>query len=237
MTSLPVSLYAKDLNTTKPAWTIWNENTFQSVSYRQSEVHKSLIEIKATANVNSTLSGFITFIEDVNNTPNWLANARESKIITRYTPRKNSFFIKLSNIWPLKARALLLDSIYWQNPDLSLEIKLTDRKEGIAVGESLLQAQDWGDYLRVKIYSAHWKIIPLTPKPQIGLNPRPELLIEYIFTADGRGSVPDWIAEHFALKSIWKSMNNIRHQLPQKKWQQQTVKGITEIPLTTGKDN
>ncbi len=55
--------------------------------------------------------------------------------------------------------------------------------------------------------------------------------IEYQFIADGHGSIPQWLADHLALKSVWKSMRNIRRQLPDKKWQQKKVSGITEISM------
>jgi hypothetical protein len=42
-----------------------------------------LTEIKVTALVNSSLSGFLLFLEDVNNTPTWLTNASSSKLYYR----------------------------------------------------------------------------------------------------------------------------------------------------------
>tara|TARA_B100000809_G_scaffold195769_1_gene195192 strand:+ start:449 stop:610 length:162 start_codon:yes stop_codon:yes gene_type:complete len=42
--------------------------------------------------------------------------------------------------------------------------------------------------------------------------------IEYIFIVDGGGDTPKWLADHFTLKSIWKTMRNIRRHLPKEKW-------------------
>jgi len=222
-------------------WKTWKENNQQSVSYRSIVIDKhngtdghiatrQLIEVKATAKVNSSISAFLLFIQDVDNTPNWLVNASKSKIIKQYSATENSFYITLAKIWPLQARVLLLHSTYWQNSDLSIEINLVDDMLNLNEPTKFIADLNIDEYLPVKIHSAHWKI---TPK-LINDNDQPlkqtELFIEYVFIADGRGDTPKWLADHLALKSIWKSMRNIRRQLPDEKWQQQqTIRGITEL--------
>jgi len=213
-------------------WKIWKDNSSQSVSYRpaiiEGNIDKKLIEIRATATVHSSLAGFLVFLQNNDNTQNWLVNAGESKLMRQYSVQKNSFYIKLTKIWPLQPRILILNSSYWQNHDLSVEIKVTD---AINLDNYILSSiKNLDEYLQVKIYSAHWKIIPMLLE---GKNRG--ITIEYIFIVDGRGDTPKWLADHFTLKSIWKTMRNIRRQLPKEKWQQQTVKGITElstIPIT-----
>jgi hypothetical protein len=216
-------------NTSENPWKLWNKSSTQSVSYRaaiiDNQTDDKLIEIKATATVHSSISGFLCFLQDVDNTQHWLINASESKIIKQYSAQENSFYIKLTKIWPLQPRILMLHSTYWQNDDLSLEIKLTDAN-AVSVKDYMLSAvSNLDDYLQVKVHSAHWKILPKRSEDE-----STEIVIEYIFIADGRGDTPKWLADHFSLKSIWKSIRNIRRQLPQEKWQQQTVKGITELP-------
>lgn len=219
-------------NASQTPWKIWKNNNSQSVSYRpaiiEGDIDKKLIEIRATATVHSSLSGFLVFLQDVDNTQNWLVNANESKIIRQYSAQENSFYIKLSKIWPLQPRILMLHSTYWQNDDLSVEIKLTDAEN---VEDYLLSSvSHFNKYLPVQTHSAHWKILPKQLDDETT-----GITIEYIFIVDGRGDTPKWLADHFTLKSIWKTMRNIRRQLPEEKWQQQTVKGITElstIPLT-----
>ena len=217
-------------NASETPWKLWKKSSLQSVSYRPAiidgNIDKKLIEIKATATIHSSISGFLLFLQDVNNTPNWLVNASESKIIEQYSANENSFYIKLTKIWPLKPRILMLNSTYWQNDDLSVEIKLTDAKSALDEDTMLSAVRNLDDYLQVKTHSAHWKIMPRQSEEE-----GTEIGIEYIFIADGRGDTPKWLADHLALKSIWKSIRNIRRQLPRKKWQQQTVEGITELSV------
>lgn len=211
-------------------WKLWKKNSSQSVSYRpaliNNQIDKKLIEIKASTTVNSTMSGFLLFLQDVNNTQQWLVNASESKIIQRHSTEESSFYIKLTQLWPLRPRILILNSTYWQNDDLSIEIKLTDA-DPISLEETTsVTIEHLAEFLQVKTHSAHWKIIPKLSKGE-----GHKVSIEYVFIADGRGDTPKWLADHLALKSIWKSMRNIRRQLPQEKWQHKTIKGITELSV------
>ncbi|ALO34620.1 hypothetical protein CMT41_07745 [Colwellia sp. MT41] len=216
-------------------WKTWKQTSEQSVSYRTAahtgKTDKNLIEIRATATVHSSIAGFLLFLQDVSNTPNWLVNASESEIIKQYSAKEHSFYIKLAKIWPFMPRILILNSSYWQNDDLSVEINITDISAMKTDKRSPLALTNIEDYLKVKVHHAHWKITPKRPEDNDASIKLTELYIEYIFTADGRGNTPKWLADHIALKSIWKSMRNIRRQLPEEKWQQQAIKGITELSV------
>ena len=127
-------------------WKTWKKSKNLSVSSRVSTID-NLTEIKATALVNSSLSGFLLFIEDVNNTPNWLTNANHSEVISQLSATESIFIVTFSAIWPLKARHLQLHSTYWQNNDLSVEIQLQD-DFSIDMAHS--------DAVRIKFYNGHW---------------------------------------------------------------------------------
>lgn len=103
-------------------WKVWKQQESLSISSRQSSI-ENLTEIKATAVVKSSLSGFLLFIQDVDNTPKWLTNAYQSQIINVISTNEHIFTVNFSAIWPLKARHLQLHSTFWQKKDLSVEIK------------------------------------------------------------------------------------------------------------------
>jgi hypothetical protein len=202
--------------TSELPWTQWKKSTNLSVSSRVSTIDK-LTEIKTTAIVNSSLSGFLLFIEDVNNTSAWLTNATSSKIVKQLSATDHIFTVNFSAIWPLKPRHLQLHSHYWQNDDLSVEIKLKD-DFSIDIEHS--------DAVRIKFYEGHWLLTPI-----INNKRQKQLIIEYRFIADNGGEMPKWFADQLALKSILKSMKQMSQQLPQSKWQQQTKPGIIELSL------
>ena len=202
--------------TSELPWTQWKKSTNLSVSSRVSTIDK-LTEIKTTAIVNSSLSGFLLFIEDVNNTSAWLTNATSSKIVKQLSATDHIFTVNFSAIWPLKPRHLQLHSHYWQNDDLSVEIKLKD--------DFSLDIEH-SDAVRIKFYEGHWLLTPI-----INNKRQKQLIIEYRFIADNGGEMPKWFADQLALQSILKSMKQMSQQLPQSKWQQQTKPGIIELSL------
>lgn len=197
-----------------PPWTQWKKSTNLSVSSRVSTIDK-LTEIKTTAIVNSSLSGFLLFIEDVNNTSAWLTNATSSKIVKQLSATDHIFTVNFSAIWPLKPRHLQLHSHYWQNDDLSVEIKLKD-DFSVDIEHS--------DAVRIKFYEGHWLLTPIINNKQ-----QKQLLIEYRFIADNGGEMPKWFADQLALKSILKSIKKLSLQLPKSKYQQKIIPGITEL--------
>jgi len=197
-------------------WTQWKKSKNLSVSSRVSTINK-LTEIKTTAVVNSSLSGFLLFIEDVNNTPAWLTNAKSSKIVKQLSATDHIFIVNFSAIWPLKPRHLQLHSHYWQNNDLSIEIEL---KDDFSIEVKHPNA------VRIKFYEGHWLLTPI-----INNKRQKQLIIEYTFIADNGGEMPKWFADQLALKSILKSMKKLSQQLPQSKWQQHTKPGIIELSL------
>jgi hypothetical protein len=204
-------------------WKTWKKNTHLKVSYRDVEKKNSLntsglIEIKVNAVVDSTLSGFLLFIQDVNNTPNWLNGAQNSEIINQTSLNEHSFFIEISAMWPLKPRMLILHSRFWQNKDLSVDISV-NQKQSLHDLDSKLKNK-LQDFLIVTVHYAHWH---LTPEPLLA---NPKLNIEYVFVADGAGVAPKWLSNHIALKSIWQSINNLKEQLPKSSWQKYQLPNI-----------
>ena len=210
-------------------WKVWKQEDDLKVSYRDATIEyypkaKGLIEIKANLTVDSSLSGFLLFIQDVANTPQWLDGAKESQIIVKKSKQEDSFFVEVSTIWPLKPRLLLLHSRFWQNEDLSVDISV--KQERNLNNLSNLIGEELSEFLIVEVHYAHWA---LTPEPFTLFNLMPRLNIEYILVADGGGVAPKWLANKVALRSIWQTMNNLKQQLPNSTWQKINIQGIKEL--------
>lgn len=209
----------------QPNWKLWQKTEHLNVSYRNiKNAHFTnngkLLEIKASAQVNSSISGFLLFIQDVNNISSWLDNADKGELLQQISDSKNQFYIHFAGLWPIKPRLLVLRSHYWQKSDHSVEIRLNDDDSAIA---KQIKAP-FIDAIRINIHQAHWHVTP-----KLSASGQRTLLIEYQFIADAGGNVPQWLANHFALRSIWKSMHNITELLPKSQWQQHTIAGINEL--------
>lgn len=59
-------------------WTLWKENEAIKIYYRKLD-DTPLIEMKVNATIKFTLSGFLLFIQDTDNIPNWLDNVKQAK--------------------------------------------------------------------------------------------------------------------------------------------------------------
>jgi len=204
---------------TELPWKKWQKTNTLSVSYRPTK-NASLIEIKASATVKSNIAGFLLFIQDVENTPKWLANATSSKVLEQISIDENIFTVNFSGFLFVKPRKIIVRSHYWQNNDLSVEISVQS--------ENILNQNNDNDSKNTviaHIHSAHWVLTPFIDKSN-----QKQLNIEYSFIADSGGDMPEWLTQHMALKLIWKTMKNIMRQLPKSHWQQKSLSNIKELP-------
>lgn len=192
------------------AWQVWRQDAELKVSYRASQ-YDDLIEIKAQAQLASSLAGFIYFIEDLNQLPHWLDNAESAKVINQIALNENIFITRFKGLWPVSAREMVVYSHYWQNNDLSVEIAVKDASDSITATKNTV---------RMQVIKAHWQIVP-TKVNQIKIN--------YQFIVDPKGNIPQWLTKPMTLNGIWTTLNNIREQLPHSQWQQKSRIDIQEL--------
>jgi len=200
------NVQANDLS----SWNIWKQNSELSVFYRASQ-YDDVIEIKAQAKVNSTLTGFIYFIEDFKQVPHWLDNVESAKCISQSSRNESVFITRFKGLWPISAREIVAHSRYWQNEDLSIEIAVKDASNAIEKNQNVI---------RMHVLSAHWTIVPMSAD---------RIVITYQFMVDPKGNIPLWLTKPMTLNGIWSTLHNIQSQLPQSKWQQQVNDDIQEM--------
>jgi hypothetical protein len=192
------------------SWNIWKKNSELSVFYRASQ-YDDVIEIKAQAKVNSSLAGFIYFIEDFKQAPHWLDNVESAVCIRKISSNEIVFITQFKGLWPISAREIVAHSRYWQNEDLSIEIAVKDASNII---------ENTQDVIRMHVFSAHWTIVPMAVD---------RIAITYQFLVDPKGNIPLWLIKPITLNGIWTTLHNIQSQLPRNKWQRQVNDDIQEI--------
>lgn len=190
-------------------WQVWRQDTELKVSYRTSQ-YNDLLEIKAQAQVASSLAGFMYFLEDIALLPVWLDNAESAKIINQITANENIFITRFKGLWPVSAREMVVHSHYWQNDNLSVEIAVKDASDSIIATKNTI---------RMQVLKAHWLVVP-TKTSQIE--------ISYQFIVDPKGNIPQWLIKPMTLNGIWTTLNNIREQLPNSPGQQKSRADIQE---------
>jgi hypothetical protein len=211
VSSLAVKSTPQSMDKSKhEAWQVWRQDAELKVSYRASQ-YDDLIEIKAQAQLASSLAGFIYFIEDLSQLPHWLDNAESAKVINQIALNENIFITRFKGLWPVSAREMVVYSHYWQNNDLSVEIAVKDASDSITATKNTV---------RMQVIKAHWQIVP-TKVNQIKIN--------YQFIVDPKGNIPQWLTKPMTLNGIWTTLNNIREQLPHSQWQQKSRIDIQEL--------
>tara|TARA_B110000211_G_scaffold3799_2_gene4420 strand:- start:5545 stop:6258 length:714 start_codon:yes stop_codon:yes gene_type:complete len=190
-------------------WQVWRQDAELKVSYRTSQ-YNDLLEIKAQAQVASSLAGFMYFLEDLALLPVWLDNAESAKIINQITANENIFITRFKGLWPVSAREMVVHSHYWQNDNLSVEIAVKDASDSIIATKNTI---------RMQVLKAHWLVVP-TKTSQIE--------ISYQFIVDPKGNIPQWLTKPMTLNGIWTTLNNIREQLPNSPGQQKSRADIQE---------
>ncbi len=207
-------VYAADTPQTK--WNEWKTSPTTTVKYKELESEK-LITIHAKTVVKSSISGFIQFIQDTQHVNNWLDNAKSTHVIEQISIYKNVFVTQFYGLWLIKPRYMLVTSEYWQNKDLSIEIKVQEAKN-IRINDSIL-SKELEKQIKITVINAKWHITP---------NQDRTLTIEYTFTVDPKGTLPFWITKRFSLKGIWNTMETLNEQLPTSKWQSHHLTHINE---------
>ena len=201
------------LPTNLPSEADWQQvRTSDTIRVSIAKINNSrLAHIRAELTVRSSLSGFLLFLQDYTNIPNWLDNAYHSELIEQLTPARNIFITQFDGVWPVKRRDMVIETQYHQNSDLSIAIEVLDASEKTPVNN---------DVIRVSVLHARWLITPLERTGQIK--------IQYEFSVDPNGEVPKWLVNQMTIRSVWQTMRNIEQQLPSSQWQQFHVEGIVE---------
>ncbi|WP_448555508.1 START domain-containing protein [Thalassotalea montiporae] len=185
--------------------------TAKPAKFQKQNENKHLAHIRAELTVRSSLSGFLLFLQDYDNIPNWLDNAYHSELISQESPTRNIFITYFEGIWPVKPRDMVIDTEFTQQPDLSINIDVKDASNEIPLSN---------DIVRVSVLHANWLIKPIE---RLGY-----IHIAYEFSVDPNGAIPVWLVNQMTVNSVWQTMRNIEQQLPASQWQQFHINSIKE---------
>lgn len=191
-------------------WRLWRESQALSLYYRDFK-NTPLIEVKVQAKLTSSLAGFLLFLQDYPMIPNWLERAESSELIRQISDTENLFITRFKGVWPISKREMIIRSQYWQNPDLSVELKAQDASHELGITN---------DIIRIKLIRSHWMLKPIT---------KGQLLVTHTIMADPKGCLPIWLVNQVSLRAMWASLQAMQQQLPLSPWQSMTIPWIQEF--------
>jgi len=188
-TFLSVTTVAQDND-----WQLFKAESGVRVEYRRKTAH--LLEIRAQTEVNSNIGAFIHLLEDTGNIDKWVPNADKAELLSHPDPETYIVHTYFNAPWPVADRDMVTRSVW-----------TTDEKSG----ELILDVQDLGDkypevagYIRMQHVQARWTLTPQSDG---------KLLIRYQGQADPAGSLANFIADNVALKSLFKTFEELSQVL------------------------
>lgn len=182
-------------------WKNWRQKPSLQLQYRDRE--DGLIEIHATFKTSSTLSGFLLFIQDLDNIQSWVAQSEKAQYLETFSNNEFIFKTKFSPVWPISERRLIVRSSHRQLTNGAIIINLEDVSE--------LYPSDNEDVVTAKLIAGSWLITATGKNKIIG---------EYKLIIDPMGNVPLWLAKQASLSNMWDTLVNLQSQLPTSKWQE-----------------
>ena len=188
---LPLCLTAED-------WSGYKQQDGVTVEYRRHS--DGVLEIKAQLTLKSLTGAFLHLLNDTAAISDWVANAKRVEILASPASNTNIVHTYFSAIWPVSPRDMVTQSIWKQNTDGVLYLRVTD------LGGQYPQTDG---YVRMQQVEALWTLTPLADG---------SLHIQYQGQADPAGKVPHFIANRVALKAMFDTFRNLRKVLP--KYQQ-----------------
>ncbi|NMP32441.1 hypothetical protein HII17_12790 [Thalassotalea sp. M1531] len=179
--------------------------------YKAQTKDSNFAHVRAELTTYSSLSGFLLFLQDYKNIPNWLDNANNALLIRQITPSRNLFVTHFDGIWPVKPRNMVIETEYIQQPNLSIDIYVQDASD---------KTEQFQNSIRIKVQHAHWHIAPQQEQGLIKIN--------YQFNVDPKGSAPSWLVNKMTISSVWNTMQKIEQLLPNSPWQNFHITHIEE---------
>lgn len=177
--------------------------------YKRSVEGSSLKELKVISTFQSSLTGFVSFIQDIPAQSSYMYNCNHSKVLKEINDRELIFYQQLKAPWPFSDRDGIYHQVIEQDPVTRM---ITIRST--AMSEYLPQKKG---FIRVPKMRCSWILKP---------NARGTIDSEYYFYGEPGGTLPTWLINMFIAEAPYKTQVKIHELIKQKKYQDARIKNI-----------
>ncbi len=181
------------------AWALKNDKNNVKVYYRKTS---DVYEIKLITSIQSSLSGLIMLLSEVDHYPAWGYKVAESRLLTQTSVNESVYYSKLDFPWPLDDRDIIMRNNVVQDP-------LTGKIVATSVAAPGYIAEN-KDVVRIKNAKTIWTIVPGSGG---------WLYVEYYIYSDPGGSLPDWLVNMAIDVGPRETIKNIREFVRLPKYQ------------------
>ena len=176
-----------------------------------------LLNFRATTEIESTLSGAVALVMDVEHAADWAPNAGKVLILDRDDLSGNYLLrMDLDFPFPLKNRDVVIASHLSQSDDGIVTIK----NEVI----SDPRVPERKDFIRITRYEGIWQF-----KPLISPAGKPSVEVTVSGFADPRGMLPTKVINLFIQEQPFKMLLNMKDYVKSARYQQATVAVVKEM--------
>ncbi|GEO12053.1 START domain-containing protein [Segetibacter aerophilus] len=174
--------------------------------YKRSVEGSSLKELKVVSTFQSSLSGFVAFIQDVPAQTSYMYNCSLAKVLKEINEKELIFYQQLKAPWPFSDR----DGIYHQVIEQNAATKVVTIRSN-AMSDYLPKTKD---FIRVPKMKCSWIIKP---------NVSGGVDAEYYFYGEPGGTLPTWLINMFIAEAPYKTQVKIHELIKQKKYQEAKI--------------
>ncbi|GAC1372750.1 MAG: START domain-containing protein [Aquirhabdus sp.] len=176
------------------------------------------VNYRATTVLESTLSGAVALVMDLDHCPEWAPYTGKSLILDRDTQAGTfTFRMDINFPFPLKNRDVLLTARMSQNSDGIVTIKNTVIEDP--------RAPIRPNFIRIDQYQGSWQFKPL-PKTASG---KPQVEVTTSGYAQPNGLLPIRIVNLFVHEQPFQMLRNMKNYVKNPRYQQATVEGVKEV--------
>lgn len=188
-------------------WRTWKHSQQYQVQYYQTAQGHYAIKAKLFV-AKATKAQFISLLHDTEHAPDWLEGVKRVKLLDSPSANRTLVFTHLNSPWPVADRELYTESCY----------EALDEQNSRLLIRSVDPDRDVGKRrVRIKELEALWVLTPRTDG----------LVLEYQVEADPGGAIPTWLSNKVSLKSVYKTLMNLRRVLPK-------TQVMSPLPLQEG---
>jgi hypothetical protein len=189
-------------------WILKNEKEGVKVYYRKTS---DVYELKLVTSIQSSISGLIKLLSEVEHYPQWGYKIAESTLLSQTSRTEAVYYSRLDFPWPLDDRDIIMRNHVVQDVSTG---KIT--ASSVAVPD-FIPAKN--GITRIRNANTTWEITPGTAG---------WLYVEYSIYSDPGGSLPDWLINMAIDVGPRETMNNIRKFVRQPTYQTAKLAHIRE---------
>jgi hypothetical protein len=171
--------------------------------YKRGVEGSSLKELKVVSNFQSSLSGFVSFVQDVPAQTSYMYNCSHARVLKEINNKELIFYQQIKAPWPFSDR----DGIYHQVIEQNANTRVVTIRCA-AIGNYLPVSKN---FIRITRMNSSWTIKP---------NQNGTVNAEYIFFGDPGGTLPIWLINMFIAEAPYKTQVKIHELITQKKYQE-----------------